>query len=148
MTPSREVPAQARELAVRLAEAFTSDQRLCDRLNYAQRRLRRANDELWWGLYPDDLAGDYEDEPAVLDQAFANNRSEVLGAPDPLTAIQRVHSRIHRAFTDYQAATEERRQLAVDIGELTHELVEVLTRAGWSEDQARDANVHQLAAGR
>ena len=60
----------------------------------------------------------------------------MLGTPDPLTAIQRVHWRIHRAFADYQAATEERRQLAVDVGELTRELVDVLTQAGWSEAPA------------
>lgn len=47
MTAAREVPGPAREIAARLAEAFTSDQPLCERLNYAQRRLRRANDELW-----------------------------------------------------------------------------------------------------
>jgi hypothetical protein len=75
----------------------------------------------------------------------ATNRSEVLGAPDPLAAIQRVHWQIHRAFHDYQAAAEERRRLAADVGELIRELVEALTAAGWTEDQARDADVHRLA---
>jgi hypothetical protein len=50
---------------------------------------------------------------------------------------------IHRAHLGYQDAVEERRQLAVDVGEFTRELVEVLTAAGWSEEQAR--NVLKLA---
>jgi hypothetical protein len=32
-------------------------------------------------------------------------------------------------------------KLAVDVGELTRELVEVLTAAGWSEQQARNAKI-------
>jgi hypothetical protein len=142
---SGEIPVRAREVAARLSAAFTADQRLAERLGDAQRRLQRANDELWWGLHPDGLATVYQEEPAVVDQAFATNRSEVLGAPDPLAAIQRVHWQIHRAFHDYQAAGEQRRQLAADAGELIRELVDALTAAGWTEDQARDADVHQLA---
>ena len=138
---SGEIPVRACEVAARLSEAFTAEQLLAD----AQRRLGRANDELWWGLHPDGLATVYQEEPAVVDQAFATNRSEVLGAPDPLATIQRVHWQIHRAFHDYQAAAEERRQLAAEVGERIRELVDVLTAAGWTEDEARDADVHQLA---
>jgi hypothetical protein len=144
---SGEIPVRAREAAARLSKAFMADQRLAERLNDAQRRLGRANDELWWGLHPDGLATIYQEDPAVVDQAFATNRSEVLGAPDPLAAIQRVHWQIHRAFEDYQAAAEERRQLAADVGELIRELVDALTAAGWTEEAARDADVHQLANG-
>jgi hypothetical protein len=144
MTKRRPVPERAREAGARLSDAFRADQRLAERLNDAQRRLQRANDELWWGLHPDGLATVYQEEPAVVDQAFANNRSEVLGAPDPLAAIQRVHWQVHRTFHDYQAASEERRQLAADVGELSRELVHALTAAGWTEDQARNANVDDL----
>ena len=50
-----------------------------------------------------------------------------------------------RAFHDYQSGCEERRQLAVEVGELSVQLIEVLCVAGWSEDDARDADVHELA---
>lgn len=141
-----EVPAPARELAARLAALFEQDQRLAERLNDASRRLRRANERLWWGLHPDGLATVYDEDPAVVDVAFAENRSEVLGDADPLRAVQQVHWRIHHAFHDYQTAAEERRQLAADVGELTVALVDALVAAGWTEDQARNADVHELAA--
>jgi len=78
--------------------------------------------------------------------AFAENRSEVLGAPDPLAAVQQVHWSIRTAFIDYQAAAEERRQLAAETGERIRQLIDALVAAGWTEEQAREANVHQLAA--
>lgn len=49
------------------------------------------------------------------------------------------------AFHDYQFAGEERRQLAAEIGEVIGRLVDVLVAAGWSEQQARAVNVHDLA---
>jgi hypothetical protein len=60
--------------------------------------------------------------------------------------VQQVHWTIHRAFHDYQTACEERRQLAADVGELTREFVDALAAAGWTEDQARNADVNELAA--
>ena len=50
-----------------------------------------------------------------------------------------------RAFIGYQTAAEERRQLAAEIGELIRQFVDALVTAGWTEVQARNANVHQLA---
>jgi hypothetical protein len=55
------------------------------------------------------------------------------------------HWQIHGAFCDYQHAAEQRRQLAVDVGERSHQLTDLLQVAGWSIEQARSANVHQLA---
>ncbi len=136
----------ARELAAQLARRFARDAELAMRLADAQARLTRANDRLWWGLHPDGLAAMYGEHPAALDVAFAENCSEVLGAPDPLAAIQQAHWTIRKAFVDYQSAAEERRQLAADVGELIREFVEELVAAGWSEEQARDPNVHELAA--
>ena len=52
---------------------------------------------------------------------------------------------IDRAFRDYQFASEERRQLAAEIGEVIRRFVDALVAAGWSEEQARAANVHELA---
>jgi hypothetical protein len=34
----------------------------------------------------------------------------------------------------------------VDVGEITAKLIEVLCGAGFSEDDAREANVHELAS--
>jgi hypothetical protein len=66
---------------------------------------------------------------------------------DPLVDPLRVHQEIHSAFWAYQQASEQRRQLAVDVGELFAWLTDALTAAGHSPEQARSANVHQLAAG-
>jgi hypothetical protein len=136
---------RAREIAAEVARAFAQDAELAERLNDAGRRLRDANERLWSGLHPDGLAAVYGEHPAAI-QAAAESQSEVQQADDPLAALQQVHWTIHRAFIDYQAASEDRRHLAADVGELTRELVEVLTAAGFSEHDARNANVHELAA--
>lgn len=66
---------------------------------------------------------------------------------DPVVDRLSVHGQIHRAFCAYQHASEQRRQLAVDVGELSQQLTDALTAAGHTREQARSANVHQLAAG-
>jgi hypothetical protein len=58
-----------------------------------------------------------------------------------------IHEQIRRAFWTYQHASEQRRQLAVDVGELSQQLTDTLTSAGYSRQQARSANVDALAAG-
>lgn len=75
--------------------------------------------------------------------AAANDRLWTDRVVDPT----RIREQIRRAFCTYQQAAEQRRQLAIDVGELSQRLAEVLTAAGYSRDQARAANVHQLAAG-
>ena len=75
--------------------------------------------------------------------ASANDRLWTDPVVDPLG----VHHEVHSAFWAYQQASEERRQLAVDVGELSAWLNDALTAAGHSPEQARSANVHQLAAG-
>lgn len=142
---SRPVPKPARKLAAQLGVLFGQDAVLARQLNEAQQRLQSANDRLWWGLHPDGLAAVYGEDPAAVDVAFAEHRSEVLGAPDPLVAVQQVHWRIHAAFLDYQNTAEQRRQLAAEISALIRQLEDSLTAAGWTEEQARNANVHQLA---
>ena len=124
-----------------------ADQRLAERLNDAQRRLGRANDELWWGLHPDGLATMASRGPGGRRSGVRDQPLRGAGRSRPAAPIQRVHWQIHRAFEDYQAAAEERRQLAADVGELIRELVDALTAAGWTEEAARDADVHQLANG-
>jgi hypothetical protein len=125
---SRPVPDTARTLAAQLDALFGQDAEIARRLSAAQRQLQAANDRLWWGLHPDGLAAVYGEDPAAVEVAFAENRSEVLGAPDPLLAAQHVHWTIHRAFIDYQTAAEDRRQLAADIGEVIRRFVDVRGR--------------------
>lgn len=60
-------------------------------------------------------------------------------------ALQQVHWTVHRAFCEYQSVCEERRQLAVDVGELSQQLIAELMSAGWPEEAARSADVHRLA---
>lgn len=142
---SRPVPDSARNLAAQLNALFAQDAALVRRLNGAQRRLQSANDRLWWGLHPDGLAAVYAEDPAAVEVAFAEHRSEVLGAPDPLAAVQQVHWTVHAAFLNDQAAAEQRRQLAAEIGEVIRQFVDTLVAAGWSEQHARNANVHEIA---
>jgi hypothetical protein len=54
---------------------------------------------------------------------------------------------IHRAFFEYRQAQDERRQLAVDVGELSQQLTDELTAAGFTQQAARRADVHALARG-
>jgi hypothetical protein len=152
-----EVPARARELAARLAALFVLDSRLAERLNDAQRRLQYANDQLWSGLHPDALGVVYDDAHPVAvghgESAIAGRMLDALAGDGRrgletavLGALQRAHWTIHSAFVDYQSACEERRRLAVDVGELSQQLTVELCAAGWSEDAARSADVHELAA--
>jgi len=75
--------------------------------------------------------------------ASANDRLRSTPAADPL----QVHHQVHRAFCAYQQASEQRRQLAVDVGELSQQLADTLTAVGYRPEHARSANVHELAAG-
>jgi hypothetical protein len=146
MVAESAVPARARELAARLSGLFERDVEIVVRLNDAQRCLRDANERLWSGLSADACG-------LIYDGGAAGGESQVgaLGAggresrTELLIALQQIHGAIHRAFHVYQFACEERRQLAVDVGELSQQLTEVLCAAGWSANEARTANVHELA---
>jgi hypothetical protein len=147
-TGDRAVPALARELAARLSALFERDVEIVERLNDAQRRVRDANELLWSGLSPDAVGVIYDDAAVA---AVGSSRVAALmdGARDARTAVlgalQQIHWSIHRGFCEYQSACEERRQLAVDVGEITAKLIEVMCGAGFSEDDAREANVYELA---
>jgi hypothetical protein len=142
------VPEHVRELAGEPERLFARDAEIAVRLNDAQSRLTAANDRLWSGLHPDGLSAVYGDHPefeSVQLEAAVDARSEVLESPDPLGQLQQVHWEIHRAHLDYQRAAEERRTLAAEIGEVVGRFVAELVDAGWSEEAARNANVHELA---
>ena len=144
------VTPAAQQIAAKVSRAFDRDQQLAVALNEAQQRLQAANEKLWRGLHPDGLAAVYGHLPqfeTVQLEASLDSGSEVLSSADPLGAIQEVSWEIHRAFIAYQHAAEDRRMLAADIGELIRELVAELQAVGWTEQEARDANVGELAQG-
>jgi hypothetical protein len=122
------VPAHARELAARLSALFEKDRGIVVRLSGAQRRLRHSNDRLRSGVAPDTF-GPTCDESGVA----------------VLPALGEIHWQIHRAFCEYQQACEERRQLAVEVGELAAGLTDALCAAGFDRHDARRVDVHQLA---
>jgi hypothetical protein len=145
----RVVPAHARELAARLAALFERDVEIVERLSDAQRQLMSANERLWSGLAPDAFGLIYDGAAAA---AIGTSPISALirdGGPaansQVLEALQQVRWKIHRAFCAYQHACEQRRQLAIEVGERSHQLTQALCAAGWSAHEARHANVHELA---
>jgi hypothetical protein len=70
-----------------------------------------------------------------------------LEGEDPVAALGEVADTIRRAHFAYQSATEQRRQIAADIGEATVGFVDALAVAGFSEMQARGADVGALRDG-
>jgi hypothetical protein len=151
--PASPVPARVRALAAQLATLFETDQEIVERLNDAQHRLAAANERLWSGLAPDTFSLIYQGVAPAGHSHIAKLIKAATGAGGPgpqsavLQALQDIHWQVHRAFCAYQSACEERRQLAVDVGELSARLTDALTSAGYSPQQARSANVHQLADG-
>ena len=145
------VSAAAREFAARLSGLFERDVEVVQRLNDAQRRLLGANDRLRSGLHPDAF-GLLDDGAARVGEspiAKLIGDARGVGAPGsearPLRPSQETHWAIRSAFYGYQYACEERRQLAFEVGELSVRLTAELVAAGWSEADARDADVHELA---
>ena len=147
----RWVPARARELAAGLSALFDRDLEIVCRLNDAQRRLREANERLWSGLAPGAFGLIYDGRALAGHSRIAAliGDARKAGGADAgsavLCALQDAHWAIHRGFCAYQSACEERRQLAVDVGELSQQLTEVLCALGWSAEEARNANVRELA---
>ena len=144
------VPAHACELAGRLSALFGRDVEIVERLNDAQRRLREANERLWSGLAPDAGGLVYDGGAPAGYSQIAALREGALGGGLAcqvalLRALQGAHWTIHRAFCEFQSASEERRVLAVEVGELSWQLTEALMCAGWTADDAADANVHELS---
>ena len=147
---TRAVPAHARQLAAQLSALFDRDVEIAKRLNDAHHHLRQAGERLWSGLAPD--AFGLTDNDAGDGAAIGQSPIAALirdGGPAAnghmFQALKQARWQIHHGFCQYQSACEERRQLAFDVGELSQRLTQTLCAAGWSPDQARNANVHQLA---
>ena len=77
----------------------------------------------------------------------------LLGANDQVKAVTAGSSgrgladTIRGAFVAYQHAAEDRRGLGADVGEAVVRLVDAMTAAGYSERQARTADVWALRDG-
>jgi hypothetical protein len=106
-----------------------------------------ANDRLWSGLARDAPGLSYDlaapaghSQIAKLIQAGPASQTTLLGA------LQATHWTIQGAFCAYQSACEERRQLAAEVGKTIRQFLDALLATGWSEDQAQNANVHELAS--
>ncbi|MGH2913645.1 MAG: hypothetical protein ACRDMX_01530 [Solirubrobacteraceae bacterium] len=141
------LPAHTRELAARLSALFERDVEIVKRLNDAHHRLDNANERLDSGRAPD-ASGLIYDRPAA---ATATSPIAALipggepAASHMLDALKHARCQIHRGFCQYQSASEERRQLAFEVGELSQQLTDALAAAGWSAQEARQVNVHELA---
>jgi hypothetical protein len=149
------VPETAGRVAAELADAFETDRGLAERLTGAQHRLQAANDRLWSGLHPDALGLVYDGAATAGQGASAIGEGVVDGVRAGSSAaeveavvlaeLQEVHWAIHRAFSEHQQLSEDRRHLAAEIGELIAAFIAALVAAGWSEEAARQADVRQLA---
>jgi hypothetical protein len=58
-----------------------------------------------------------------------------------------VSAEVRQAFAEYQTAAEKRREISAQVGEATVRLVDVMRAAGYSEAQARNADVWALRLG-
>lgn len=111
--------ADVRAVADVLARLFECDRELVAVMNAAQQRLLGAND---------DMRG--------------------LSASGPAGPLCRdLSSAIRAAFNEYQQAAEARRRLGVVVGEAAVRLDDALGALGYSEAQARDADVWALREG-
>jgi hypothetical protein len=142
------VPVHARQLAARLSTLFNRDVQIVKRLNDAHHRLQQASERLCSGPAPDGFGLTNDNTAAAIGQnpiATLIHDGGPIATSQLLEALKQAQWQIHRSFCQYQSASEERRQLAFDVGELSQQLTQALSAAGWSADQTRNANVHQLA---
>lgn len=139
------VPAHAQQLAQQLSTLFQRDVEIVKQLNDAHHRLDNANEQLNSRLAPDALALIHgHAAPVAIETSPIAALLRDRGPTTILDALQQIHSQIHHAFCAYQDAAEQRRQLAIDVGELSQQLTQTLCASGWGAEDARHANVHKL----
>ena len=109
---------RGRFMADLLAGLFEHDRDLAGQLDAARRRLQDANDR---------VCGEIAE---TIHRALAENADA-----------------IHRALVDYQSLAEQRRRLGADVGEAAVGLIDAMREAGFSDDQARRADVRALRDG-
>jgi hypothetical protein len=146
----RAVPSHARELAAALSALFQRDVELVKLLSDAQHRLKDAGERLYPGRAPDAF-GLTNNATAAAAAIGTSPIAAPAGDGGPavntamLDALQQLRWTIDRAFCAYQDASEQRRQLAFEVGEYSQQLTQALCGAGYSAQHARQANVHELA---
>ena len=80
-------------------------------------------------------------------------QQRLLGANDQVKAVtagssgRELADTIRGAFVAYQHAAEDRRGLGADVGEAVVRLVDAMTAAGYTDQQARNADVWALRDG-
>lgn len=139
------VSADVREAAGVLAGLFERDRELAVAANAARLRLLVANERLTVVLSVGVVLVALT-APADADLGVTG-RPAVLDAPSPTAALGEVADTIRCALIDYQSVGEQRRELAADVGEATVRLVDALVAAGFSDAQARRADVRALRDG-
>jgi hypothetical protein len=144
MTPTL-VPAAARDAARVLVELFARDQQLAIALNAAGDRLHTANERLTAGLSAEALLAVYG--PIGPDLGLHGRKPPVLADEHPIAGLERVAHEIRSAFGDHQKAADDRRFLAADIGRVTADLTAAMLAAGFTQADARNADLQALAAG-
>jgi hypothetical protein len=103
-------------------------------------------------LLADLLAALFErDRGLASDMNVAQRRllaaAEQVKAVTACSAGRDLADTVRGAFVDYQQAAEDRRMLGADVGEAVVRLVDAMTAAGYSEQQARNADVWALRDG-
>jgi hypothetical protein len=139
--------ADVRVRADVLAALFERDRELAVALNAAQRRLLCAKEQLVASTPVGVVLLAALCGPVDADLGSAGGGPEVMRGEEPVAALGEVADAIRCAFYAYQTAAEKRRQLAAKIGEATVRLVDALAAAGFSESQARGADVRALCDG-
>jgi hypothetical protein len=98
------------------------------------------------------LAALFEHDRRLAGDMNAAQR-RLLGAAEQVKAVtagsagRELADTIRGAFVDYQHVAEDRRELGADVGEAVVRLVDELTAAGYTEQQARAADVWALRDG-
>jgi hypothetical protein len=100
----------------------------------------------------DVLAALFEHDRRLADEMNVAQR-RLLGAAEQVKAVtagsagRELADTVRGAFVDYQHVAEDRRGLGADVGEAVVRLVDELIAAGYTEHQARNADVWALRDG-
>ncbi len=81
------------------------------------------------------------------DLGLRGRKPPVLADEHPIAALEHVAHEIRSAFNDYQKTADHRRFLAADIGRATADLSTAMVAAGFTQADARNADLQALAAG-
>jgi hypothetical protein len=97
----------------------------------------------------DVLAGLFECDRGLATQLNEAQRRLLAANDRRCVALiaDEVRADVQQAFLEYSFAAEKRRQVAADVGEATVRRIDAMKAAGFSEQQARNADVWALRTG-